>query len=227
MFFDKLEQIPSLSEKTNFSIFVLDDFRELEKLYKLFPNNTLVLKPDEKNAKISVEKIREFTARANSRETKKRFFIVERAETMNEAAENAFLKNLEEPKENNYFLLFVKDLSALLPTVRSRASVYIKKVHNPLEKPVEADEKVKLLAKQLIVAKPTDLTKLATEISAKKDNSRKFALEVVGAAIEILYKSFFATKTEKLLKKLPNLIELYSNLAANGHLKLHFVADML
>ena len=125
MFFDKLEQIPSLSEKTNFSIFVLDDFRELEKLYKLFPNNTLVLKPDEKNAKISVEKIREFTARANSRETKKRFFIVERAETMNEAAENAFLKNLEEPKENNYFLLFVKDLSALLPTVSSRDSVYI------------------------------------------------------------------------------------------------------
>lgn len=227
MFFDNLDSIPRLAEKTNFSIFVLENFINLEKLYKAFPPDTLYLKPDEKTSKISVEKVRDFTSFSNSREMKKRFFIVENAETMNEAAANAFLKNLEEPKENNRFVLLVKNLSALLPTIRSRASVYVEKVKNPLEKPIIIDEKIKTLAKSLIVAKPVDLLKIATEISNKKDNPRSYALSVVGTAIELLYKSFFQTKNEKLLKKLPNLLELYSNLENNGHLKLHFVADML
>ena len=185
------------------------------------------MRPDEKTGKISVEQIRDFTALATSRETEKRFFVVENAEAMNDAASNAFLKSLEEPNENNYFLLLVKNLSALLPTIRSRASIYIHKLENPLEKPPEADEKVKTLAKKLIVAKPDELLKIVTEISNKKDNSRNFALSVVGTAIEILYKSFFKTKNEKLLKKLPNLLELYTNIENNGHIKLHFVADML
>ena len=227
MFFDNFENFRSLAEKTNFSIFVLENFINLEKFYKALPKTTLFLKPDEKTGKISVEKVREFSELTNSCETEKRFFVVENAETMNDAAANAFLKNLEEPKENNYFILLVQNLSALLPTIRSRASVYIQKLENPLEKPPATDEKVKAFAKKLIVAKPDELLKLATEISNKKDNSRSLALNVIGTAIEIIYKSFFKTGNEKLLKKLPNLLELYSNIENNGHIKLHFVADML
>ena len=227
MFFRELSEIYKLAQKTNFSIFVLEDFSNLEEVYREFPNDTLVLKPDEKTGKISVEKVREFTATASAKETKPRFFIVENAETLNEAAENAFLKNLEEPKGNNYFILFIRDFSALLPTVCSRAAVYIKKIENPLERPVSSSEKAKELAKSLIIAKPAELIKIATEISGKKENARGFALEVVGTAIEILYKSFFKTGNEKFLKKLPNLLELYRNLEGNGHIKLHFVADMI
>ena len=227
MFFEDLKEIKNISEKTNFAIFVLKDLSNLEKIYQVFPKNTLFLKPDEKTKKILIEQVRVFTSLSNSKEKKQRFFIVENAEKMNEAAQNAFLKNLEEPKDNNHYLLLVKNLSMLLPTIRSRANIYIQKIDNPLEKPIEVDEKIKKLAKELITARPADLLKISTEISGKKTNSRDFALSVIGTAIEILYKSFFKTKNEKFLKKLPNLLELYSNIENNGHIKLHFVADML
>ena len=227
MFFEEIRQIYPLAGKTNFSIFVLEDFLKLEEIYRSFPKTTTFLKPDEKTGKINVEAVREFSVGARAKEREERFFIVEAAEKMNEAAENAFLKNLEEPKENNYFVLFIRDLSALLPTVRSRAAVFVQKIKNPLEKEVFADEKTKEFAKRLITAKETELIKLATEISAKKDNARGFALSVVGTAIEILYKSFFRTGNEKFLKKLSNLLELYKNIEGNGHIKLHIVADMV
>ena len=227
MFFNDYSEVPILASKTNFSIFVFDDLSNLETIYNLFPKNSLILKPDEKTKKINVENVRDFTSHTTSYETEPKYFIVENADQMNESAENAFLKNLEEPKENYYYVLFVKNLSSLLPTIRSRAEIYIKKNKNPLEKPVVASEKVKTLAKNLIIAKPAELIKIATEISGKKDNARNYALEVVATSIEIVYKSYFATKNEKFLKKLPNLLELYSNLEKNGHIKLHFVADML
>lgn len=227
MFFEDLDDARKLAEKTNFSIFAFSDFSVLPDFYQLFPKTTLFLKPDEKTNKISVEAVRDFTSLSSSKETIKRFFIVEQAETMNEAAENAFLKNLEEPNENSFFILIVKNLSALLPTVRSRANIYIQKTKNNLNSSVEADEKVKALAKSLIVARPSELIEIANEVSKKKDNTRAFALSVVGAAIEIVYKSFFATGNEKFIKKLPNLLDLYSNIESNGHIKLHFVADML
>ena len=229
MFFGEIGEIRKLAEGTNFTIFVLEDFLRVEEIYREFPKTTTILRPDEKTGKITVEAVREFTVGAGTKEREERFFIVEAAEKMNEAAENAFLKNLEEPKENNHFVLFVRDLSGLLPTVRSRARVFVQEIKNSLEKPIAGDEKVKTLAKRLITAKGGELVKLAEEINAagKKENGRGFALGVVATGIEILYKSFFKTGNEKFLRKLSNLLELYENIEGNGHIKLHIVADML
>ena len=227
MFFDNPSQIRTLSEKTNFAIFVLKDFLNLEKIYQLFPKTTLILKPDNKTGKITIDDIRTINSHTISCETNEKFFIVENAEKMNESAENAFLKNLEEPKKNVHFVLLIKNLSALLPTIRSRAEIYVEKTKNILEMPINSDEKVKALAKKLITATPTELIKISSDVTSKKDNARLFALEVVGTSIEIVYKSYFATRNEKFLKKLPSLLTLYSNLEKNGHIRLHFVADML
>ena len=89
------------------------------------------------------------------------------------------------------------------------------------------DDKIKELAKRLIVANTKQLIELANELSKKKDNTREYAMKVVATAIEITYKTYFAANQEKFLNKLPNLLTLYENLQKNGHVKLHIVADML
>ena len=227
MFIEALKFIPKLAGSTNFSIFAVDPFKAKLELKKAFKTDVIFLEPDEKSGKISVENVRDFTALTGNKDTKDRFFAVLNAETMNEAAENAFLKNLEEPAPNHHFILLTKTPSVLLPTVLSRAQIFYLKETDPLTKPVEVDEKVKALAKQLITTDTKNLISLANDLSKKKDNSRAYAQQVVGVAIEILYKSYFATGQEKFLKKLPKLLKLYDSLQKNGHVKLHIVADMI
>lgn len=49
--------------------------------------------------------------------------IVQEADTMNESAQNAFLKTLEEPPGKCFFLLTTGRASRLLPTIRSRCQI--------------------------------------------------------------------------------------------------------
>ena len=49
--------------------------------------------------------------------------ILANGECMNQQAQNAALKILEEPPENTYFFILTESAAALLPTVRSRAPV--------------------------------------------------------------------------------------------------------
>jgi hypothetical protein len=50
---------------------------------------------------------------------------------------------------------------------------------------------------------------------------------VLGVTIEMLYKSYFKTKNQVFVKKIPKFLEAYSNIEKNGHLKLHLVADLI
>ena len=227
MFLDSEQKISEIIHRTNFSIFDISPEKGRQLLEKTEKSSALFLEPDEKTGKISIEMIRDFLQSADSKETSDRFFVILFPETMTPAAENAFLKNLEEPKPFHHFVFFSTEPSALLPTILSRAQLYYFKKIAPLSAPVEASEKIKTLSKRLIVADKKQLIELASEVSKKKDNARAYALDIVGASIEILYKSYFATGQEKFLQKLPNLLRLYDSLSRNGHIKLHFVADML
>ncbi len=53
-------------------------------------------------------------------EGRRRIFIIEEADRMNEAAQNHFLKTLEEPASPTLFVLVTSHPRALLPTIRSR-----------------------------------------------------------------------------------------------------------
>lgn len=227
MFFDSPDQITQLAQNTNFAIFALSSAVAEKIIAQNFKANVLFLKPDEKTNKISIEMVREFTALANTTDIRDRFFVILNAEALNPPAGNALLKNLEEPKPHHHFVLVTETPSALLPTILSRAQVFYLKETDTLSRPVAANDKIKNLAKQLIIADSKKLIELANDVSKKKDNPRAYALEIVGTAIEIMYKSYFATSQTKFLKKLPNLLKLYDNLQKNGHVKLHIVADMI
>lgn len=223
MFFDNVQQIPSIAQRTSCTIFVVPKSAEIEL------KHALILHPaeDKKSSSITVEQMRDFLALTNSRETSDRYFIISPADAMNEAAENAFLKTLEEPKTFCHFVLITEHPAMLLPTILSRAQIFFLKTQNQLSSAPTSDPKVLALAKKMISASPLELIEIATELSKNKTKPREQALEVVSTVIELLYKSYFKTGNTKFLAKLPNFIKLHENLTNNGHLKLHLVADLL
>lgn len=223
MFFDDLNQIPAIAQHTSCAVFVVPPDTQLNLPFALH----LTPADDKKTNLITVEQVREFIALASNKEVQDRYFVIAPADTMNEAAQNAFLKTLEEPKPFCHFILLTKQPSALLPTILSRAQVFSLRVERVLDQAPSTDAKTMSFAKQLIAANPQDLPAIATEITKNKTKTREQALEITATAIELLYKSYFKTKNSKFLSKLPNFITLHKNLSANGHIKLHLVADLI
>jgi len=104
---------------------------------------------------IRVGPVRELEREANFRpyEGLARVFIIEDAERMNEAAQNALLKTLEEPATTSYLILLTSKPAALLPTIRSRCQAI-------RFAPVSAPEIEKLLVNEKGM-RPSDATLLA------------------------------------------------------------------
>ena len=238
MFFDDLEFLPSLAEKSGFSIFIIpnqiiDSLNTNKKRVRTagasapfaFPPTTYYLEP-EKNL-IKVAEIRTLEENLISKQVSSRFFVIKHADFMNEAAMNAALKLLEEPKENCHIVFLAVSLTAFLPTILSRASIYVLKTKNPLEAPPDIDKKIAEDARLLLKASKTTCLDLVNRWTAKKDKKdRTEILQILGVAIEIAYKSYFKTGNPNFLKKLPALIKTYENISGNGHIKLQLMAGL-
>lgn len=81
----------------------------------------------EKDEKVDIEKgvitvdiIRRLYSMTKTIETGMRLIVIDYAQRMGVQAQNAFLKLLEEPGANTYFILLTDTVSKLLPTIRSR-----------------------------------------------------------------------------------------------------------
>jgi len=74
------------------------------------------------NRNILVDAIRHIESEANFQpyEARSRFFIIDDADKMNDAASNALLKTLEEPPATSHIFLITSRPDSLLPTIRSR-----------------------------------------------------------------------------------------------------------
>lgn len=217
MYFENSERIKDISSKVNCSIFVMPDDIQID-----IPQ-ALILEPVEKSV-ITVDQVRDILKLVSSKQQTEQYVIVRPADKLSDVAANAFLKNLEEPGEKIHYVLITENPSKLLPTVLSRASIYFLRIKE--DDGIRDDAKSKELAKKLITAKARDLPSIAEEITKTKKNVRAEALNVVGLAIEMLYKSYYITKKDVFIRKLPKFLALYENLEKNGHIKLHLVADL-
>jgi len=220
MFFEKTSDIAEIAGRAGCSIFVLPDDEKVE------IKNAFILEPTTKIT-ISIDQVREVLEQLTVKQTRKQFVLIRPADKLGEEAENAILKNLEEPSDNIHFVLITNKPSKLLPTILSRAALYILKKDKNSITEINADEKAMTLAKKLIAAKPADYPKLAEELTAKKEGVRDYVLDVLGLAIEMSYKSYFKTDKQIFLAKIPKFITAYENIAKNGHIKLHLVADLI
>ncbi len=78
--------------------------------------------PEQSKKSITVDVVRALRNEAYLRPNMadRRVFVIDPADSMNEAAQNALLKVLEEPPASALFLLIARSAASLLPTVRSR-----------------------------------------------------------------------------------------------------------
>ena len=219
MFFESVDEIEQIARKTGTAIFVVPKDVSVE------IRNALVLEPENKSV-ITIEQVRDVISRISTRQVADLFVVVRPADMLGDAAANAFLKNLEEPGDKVHFVLITDSPSKILPTILSRAAIYFLRGGDIITSEIKASEKNKALAKRLLVAKSAELVDIAEEIAKKKDGVRVYALEILGLAIEILYKSYFLTKKEVFVKKLPKFLAAYEGVARNGHIKLQIVSNL-
>lgn len=92
----------------------------------LHPDLLITEPPEEGSRVIKVEAVRQITARAGLRpfRAQRKVFIIDSSEMMNEIAQNALLKTLEEPPGDTVFILIAYAVEDLLPTIRSRAQLF-------------------------------------------------------------------------------------------------------
>ena len=188
--------------------------------------NAFILEPVEKSV-ITIEQVRDVLGRLNVKQTGDVFVLIRPAETLGLEAANAMLKNLEEPGDKVHFVLITDKPSLLLPTILSRSAVYFLREKVDFDSPVDADKKILDLARRLVVAKNADLPGLAEEVTKKKEGVRAYALSILAAAVEILYKSYFKIGKDVFLNKIPRFLTAYDAILQNGHIRLHLVADLI
>ena len=75
---------------------------------------------DTQKGSVKVDQVRDMYKNTSGKSTQRRVFIIEHADAMTSGAQNAFLKLLEEPSEQTYFILTVRASSSILATIRSR-----------------------------------------------------------------------------------------------------------
>lgn len=83
----------------------------------------MIVEPDEGASVIKIEEIRLLIERINYKPLQApcKVFLIDGAERMNETAQNALLKTLEEPPGNAYIVLTTSSPEELLDTIRSRS----------------------------------------------------------------------------------------------------------
>lgn len=94
----------------------------------IHPDILRVKRPEDEKGRpkkeIPVDTVRRMAADAPvlPNESPRKVYLIEDADTMNTAAQNAALKLLEEPPQGVYFILCTRNPALLLPTVRSRCA---------------------------------------------------------------------------------------------------------
>ena len=93
--------------------------------YKQLLNNSnqdVLLIGAEENKNIKIEDIRrlKFILSRSSLSSNPRFIIIDEIEFMNQNSANALLKSLEEPSDNNYFILIDNQQADVIKTISSR-----------------------------------------------------------------------------------------------------------
>ena len=141
------------------------------------------------NRNILVDAIRHLESEANFQpyEANSRFFIIDDADKMNDAASNALLKTLEEPPATSHIFLITSRPDSLLPTIRSRCQTL-------RFAPVPADEIEKYLIDE----------RAFTHDEAKL--SARLARGSIGRAVTVDVEKFKARR-EKMLSVIRNVIE--------------------
>ncbi|HDL89828.1 MAG TPA: DNA polymerase III subunit delta' [Thermodesulforhabdus norvegica] len=162
----------------------------------------IMVSPEEEGKSILIDRIRALanTLTLKPHYAKYRIILINPAHKLNRNAANALLKTLEEPGENNLFLLVTDQLESLPATIRSRCQT----LHVPTPEQCDA---ISWLAKRLPNQNAARLIKIAAGSPIKAFNLAESGVEKDYELLESLWLELYkgqidpitaASKTEKI-----------------------------
>jgi len=134
--------------------------------------------------------------------------IINSIENATAAAQNAFLKNLEEPQENLFYILTSANLAAILPTIISRCQI-VKITNNKWQMANKKPEE--------FLEKPTGEKLAYCDNIKNRGEAKDFVQEIIFYLHGKLTKS---DDKEKIGKNIEVLTRTLNNLKANGNVNL-------
>lgn len=205
---------------------------------------------------ISVETVRTLYDETRTKASSPRVIIIDDADTMTHAAQNAFLKLLEEPNDYTRFVLTSHAPERLLPTVRSRVqTLAVVRIT-----PEQSDELISQIstfspqekAQVTFIASglPAEIARLGADpeyfrhmvahtslakqlIEAKSGQAPAIilgqALDRAGA-LELVERMLYLlqrTPTEHTVKRIARLVDTHEYLQKGGNIKLQLLAAMV
>lgn len=177
----------------------------------------LLIVKEEGEDQIKIETIRELAHQMTIQplEGGCKICIIDECHRMNAAASNAFLKTLEEPGENRFFLLLTTQPGNLLPTLLSRMIQFNFKPEPNLE-PLNADEKTVFTNTWNDFARTQDPA-VASHALDDKEQSLKFVkfLQIESRSAAISEKSIFSGYAD-LTRKFEAAVETEKKLHSNA-----------
>ncbi len=191
--------------------------RRVEK--ELHPDFLIVKEPEEEQIKI--ETIREICHQMEISpiEGGPKICIIEDCHRLNSASSNAFLKTLEEPGINRFFILLTSQPGLLLPTILSRCIQFtLRPESTGFEQSTETKSKYSELLRETIRTK--NILPLVEELDSKEE-ALSFIQYLQGemhAAATGNSKNFFsAMGIHDTSRKYANLLELEGRLRSNAN----------
>lgn len=132
----------------------------------------------------------------------KKVYILSESQNMNEAAENALLKILEEPPVFDFFIMTCDSRSAMLPTVLSRATTI-----NLGETRTEFDDNVVLTAKKIAVAICEDSEVSLLEALACLAGDKNNFVSIVKCLKEMFVQCLIKKETENIEIRYKDIVD--------------------
>lgn len=179
--------------------------------------NIVRIVPDEKGT-IKIITIRELYKHTRTKQNEKLVVLIDDADTMQEPAQNALLKLLEEPPAHVVFILTAHSPQVFLPTILSRvqkveiAAISNKQTNELLDNMEVLDQKKRLQLQYMANGLPAELTRLvqSKEHFEKRSVSIKDAREFIqGSVYEKLIASYrIGNDREKALELLQDIARI-------------------
>ena len=225
---------------------------------KISLNHADIFRIGYENENITIKDIREVINQTSVHplEGTYRVFIIDHAENINNIAQNALLKTIEEPLEGNIFILVTNSPHKILQTIKSRSQELI--FHD-----LSYQEKVKLLEKNQIPSEKLDLNKSPGELIKEFKNpeyyeklekvytsfleilngsesnlfsfaeeaaeSKEFSLDILTYIIQKLSKQILVNKEVNfnIIRIINELFELLEKLSYNVNLRLQWECSLI
>ncbi|MBN2571532.1 MAG: hypothetical protein JXA68_05340 [Ignavibacteriales bacterium] len=183
-------------DKQDYNDKILDHISE--EISKKIKNPFYKLKIEDAN-NIRIDSIREInrTLSINYDDIKYRIILISQAELMNNQAQNALLKNLEEPPQGVIFVLLTSNINKLLPTIISRCwSIQFNNLSN--------DDVKNILIQNFKIEE-----QLAKDVSVFSNGSVSIAIDLIEKDIyNLIEKTIFIIRYSVAKKYFPVLQEL-------------------